>query len=388
MFELIKSVLFGVELTNEIKLNIDEEVCKQIYLLSKRHDIAHIVWYALKKAKLDLSQEIKKRFEREQMIAVFRYERQNYELKRICAEFEKAHIDFIPLKGAVLRELYTEEWLRTSCDIDVLVKKADFEMASELVQTNLGYVPEVVSTHDIGFTTMGDTSIELHYSLIEDLQFGNLDKPLQDVWETAKINQNTKHHYLLPNESLYYYNLAHMAKHFVHGGCGIRPLMDLMLMKEKLNVNQEKLDEMFINGELEKFREQAELLSKIWFCGETHTELTLKIEQYILDAGVYGSSINQLMINQAKKGGKSKYAFSRIWLSYSLLKKQYPILEKQKWLYPFCQIARWFRLVFGGRLKYSMTELRNNRRVKEKERDDVVALLGELGLGVVLKDEK
>ncbi|MBO4954226.1 MAG: nucleotidyltransferase family protein, partial [Clostridia bacterium] len=36
-------------------------------------------------------------------------------------------IDFMPLKGAVIRQYYPEPWMRTSCDIDIHVKKDRLE---------------------------------------------------------------------------------------------------------------------------------------------------------------------------------------------------------------------------------------------------------------------
>jgi hypothetical protein len=46
-----------------------------------------------------------------------------HEFERICLVLEKAKIPHIPLKGSVLRKLYKEPWLRTSCDIDILVQE-------------------------------------------------------------------------------------------------------------------------------------------------------------------------------------------------------------------------------------------------------------------------
>ena len=48
------------------------------------------------------------------MIAIYRYEKINYELNRLRSALNEAQIPFIPLKGSVLRQYYPEPWMRTS----------------------------------------------------------------------------------------------------------------------------------------------------------------------------------------------------------------------------------------------------------------------------------
>ena len=66
--------------------------------------------------------------------AIYRYEKIDFEFKRICESFEENSIDFMPLKGSVLRKLYAEPWLRTSSDADILVKEKDLKRAEELLE--------------------------------------------------------------------------------------------------------------------------------------------------------------------------------------------------------------------------------------------------------------
>lgn len=48
------------------------------------------------------------------MIAIYRYEKINYELNRLRSALNEAQIPFIPLEGSVLRQYYPEPWMRTS----------------------------------------------------------------------------------------------------------------------------------------------------------------------------------------------------------------------------------------------------------------------------------
>ena len=88
----------------------DEELAK-LYKLSKSHDLAHLVGDALIKNDLIEDGEIKAKFQKQMMLAVYRYEKINYELGRLRKVLNEAKIPFIPLKGSVLRKYYPEPWM-------------------------------------------------------------------------------------------------------------------------------------------------------------------------------------------------------------------------------------------------------------------------------------
>ena len=64
---------------------------------------------------------------------------------------------------------------------------------------------------------------------------------------------------------------------------------------------------------------------------------------------------------------------SRIFLPYSVMKKMHPVLEKHKWLLPWFEVRRWFVILFDGRAKSAMQELKYNEiadlQAGEKYRD-------------------
>ena len=154
MMNLIGSEICGNAVcADEIKDLSDDEL-KALYKLSKSHDLAPLVGNALIKNNLldeenpngdenhdgDKTQgaenhsgvirsEIKQKFEKQILTAIYRYENINSELETLKTAFEEEKIPFIPLKGSVIRQYYPEPWLRTSCDIDILVHEEDIERA-------------------------------------------------------------------------------------------------------------------------------------------------------------------------------------------------------------------------------------------------------------------
>ena len=113
MTDLIASEVCGKEIDKSQQTLTDEELAK-LYKLSKSHDLAHLVGDALIKNDLIGNDEIKAKYQKQVMIAIYRYEKINYELNRLRSALNEAQIPFIPLKGSVLRQYYPEPWMRTS----------------------------------------------------------------------------------------------------------------------------------------------------------------------------------------------------------------------------------------------------------------------------------
>ena len=102
MMDLIASEVCDKPLDQSQYSFTDEELVK-LYKLSKSHDLAHLVGDALIINNLIGDGEIKAKFQNQMMLAVYRYEKINYELGRLRETLNEAKIPFIPLKGSVLR---------------------------------------------------------------------------------------------------------------------------------------------------------------------------------------------------------------------------------------------------------------------------------------------
>ena len=121
---------FSTEEWIAFKNRLTPDALKGVFQIAKRHDLAHVVAEVLDKLGV-LSEETPegKAFWACRQMAVYRYEQLFYESQRLYDAFEKAKLFYIPLKGAQLRTLYPEPWLRTSCDVDILVSEEDLETA-------------------------------------------------------------------------------------------------------------------------------------------------------------------------------------------------------------------------------------------------------------------
>lgn len=391
MFNCIKCEICGQK--EKIVLpEVSARFLIEVYKLSKAHDVAHLVGDALNKsgvfeilpADLDENEraaiaKVKEKFDEQIFTAVYRYETINYELEQICKTLEEAKIPFIPLKGSVIRKYYPEPWMRTSCDIDILVREEDLARAVEKLSEALKYEIGEKGSHDIKMYSENGVHLELHFSLIESDVVSKADIPLQLVWNYVQPINGTSRH-AMNDEMFYYYHIAHMAKHFIHGGCGIRPFIDLWLYNRVNTGNTNKRNKLLSDGKLLKFSEEAENLAAAWFGNKEYNEITQEMEDYILQGGVYGTLKQNLAMSQNKKGGKFRHLMSRIFLSYKDMEVYYPSLKKCPILFPFYQVRRWCRILFCGGRKAAMNEIKVNQNITTEEQERAKKLLEELNL--------
>lgn len=383
-FALLRYALCGAEIPQSVKETLAEEGLEKVYQLLKMHDLAHLAYDGLRSFAADgaLAQtEAYGLFKRQQQLAVYRYEQKLYEYEQICKTLEEAEIEYLPLKGAVLKAYYPQEWMRTSCDIDILVRADKLGRATEALQTKLHYKLEGNHSHEVSLFAENGVHLELHYDLIEDYLPPISAGVLSAYWNTAQPVAAGSYRYEAADEQFYFYHIAHMAKHFEMGGCGIRSFMDLWLWLEKTGVDEAKYAEILKKGDLTTFAANVNKLARVWFSDGEHDGLTVRMEAYVLGGGVYGSMENHIAVeNTKRKQGKFRYVMRRIFMPYEYLKWQYPILQKHKWLTPFYEVRRWGRLIFKGKWKKSVREMRSVNALENAKREEVAVLLKDLGL--------
>lgn len=351
-----------------------------LYRLSKSHDVAHLVADALADMGLLGQDEVSARFKKQQMLAVYRYENLNYELESVCQALEKEKISFLPLKGSVIRVFYPAPWMRTSCDIDILVHEEELDRAASVLEASLGYVLKERSSHDISLFSPGGVHLELHFNLIEEVRYPVAVAILSDVWQYATSVKEDSYRYVLSDEMFYFYHIAHMAKHFESGGCGVRPFLDLWILEHRLEHDREKRNALLAKGGLLTFAEVCRQLTEVWFSGLESDPLTEEFGRFVLDGGVYGTVENNIIVNQQKKGGRVRYVWSRLFVPYEILKDRYPILRKHPVLLPVCQLRRWAGMIKGGRLERSVEELRLSGKISQTQEQSTAELLSRIGL--------
>lgn len=378
LFALLRSAIRGTQLTESELKSYSSDMLQDLLKISSKHDVIHLLALGLKRNDLITKESID--IQKYIFSAAYRHERLRYECDNLCEAFENAKIPFLPLKGSVICKYYPEEWMRTSCDLDILVREGDLEKAKTLLVDSFGYKYHGKGPHDISLFSPTNIHVELHYDLLEDGFVNTSSNILRNIWNVAVIRNGFHFWHEMPDDMFYFYHIAHMAKHFVNGGCGIRPFIDLWILDTMPESDTVKRSVLLEEGNLLKFCNVARKLSRVWFLGEKYDLISHQMEDYIMRGGVYGSNENRILVQQQKNGGHIKYALSKIFIPYDVIKFHYPILQKYRWLTPIMEIRRWCKLIFCGHLKRITKELNYNSKVSNSDSANTQKFLNAIGL--------
>ena len=371
MFLLLRNELNGEKLPDNLEYDIEK-----LFALAKRHDLAHLISDALIRNGLvtDKYPDYRK-IRKEKVLAIYREEHRTFNYKKITSALSKAGIDYIPLKGMIVRDLYPEQWMRTSCDIDILVREDDLDKAKDVLVTE-GYVTDgKKGYHDISFYN-GKAHLELHFNVCENNK--QIDKLLEKIWSYSYSAGG--HEYLENKEFFVFHHVAHIAYHMLSGGCGIRPVLDLYVMRRKGFYDDNGLIALLDQCDLTNFYNAVVALSEVWFGGEKHTELTKKMSEYIIKGGVYGNEYNSLPMSIGKKKGKFRYMMSLAFLPYENMCVIYPKLKGRKALLPFYYVHRIFSKLFGKDKKHTREQVGRINAATSGGVENVISLMDQLGL--------
>lgn len=348
---------------------------EKLFEISRAHDVIQIVSEVLYKNNLlpqDL--EITKKFQHFQINALYRYVNISREQESIYSVFEANGIDFIPLKGAVMRQYYPDPYMRTSCDIDILVNENVLLTAKNLLVDKLGYkANETIDFHDISLFSPGGVHLELHYNLKEKRD--NLDKQLIKVWDYACNANNANHHKNLTPEFFVFHHISHMVNHFLRGGCGIRSFVDLYYIKRNINYDPNILSQFLKESNIETFFKTAMHCVSVWFENEKSDKTSNLIKDFVLHGGTYGTKENRISVDQHKQGGRCAFILSRIFIPYDTLKYKYKILEKHKYLLPVMWIVRLITLISPEKRKRAQREFLIQQGISSSKENNIAKMM-------------
>lgn len=372
---LLRTALTGGAPPEECK-NLTPETLHAIFALSAKYDLAQMAAVPLLKVET-LDKNCIDLFQNAMYKAVTRYEQMRYEISRMAEVFEQEGIPYLPLKGAVMREYYPEPWMRTSCDIDILVHESDLKRAIDSLKRSLSYKQTGRTAHDVSLNAGSRAHIELHYGTIENDRAGESGAVLSHIWDHASPVDGT-FRCVLDDAMFAFYHIAHMAKHFEDGGCGVRPFLDLWILNSRVP-DKSARNALLEQGGLLKFAEVCDRLAGIWFGDGQPDDLTAALQNYILSGGMYGSIENMVAVQKNQNGGRIRYIFRRLFLPYDRLRNIYPVLKKHKWLTPVMEVRRWIKMITDGRMNRTVRELKS---LKTDENDSIriQMLLKQLGL--------
>jgi len=254
-------------------------------------------------------------------------------------EFKKANIEFIPLKGIKLKDMYPDPYMRHMSDVDILIHECDYEKKVKPIMISLGYEEGTESDHELHWTKDGQM-IELHKRIIPSYN-KDFYRVIGDGWEWLK------------DDNEYAFIFTHFAKHYRDKGIGIGHLVDLEVIRN--SATDKGLDTLH----LEVFYKNVLKTLDCWFRDEEYDEITKQITKTVFYSGEYGTSETSRKSQNLKKinaaGGSAKKARLKdfiliVFPTYSSMKSMYPFLKYVPILLPLMWIFRIIRSFFRGNI--------------------------------------
>lgn len=373
--KILRSELTETELGDSVKEQLTSDIVSALYSLAVRHDLAYIVSAVLHKCGLKSEDAIYSKLNQKAIMSVYRTEQIKYAFVQICDTFDQASIPYIPLKGSVIRPYYPQESMRTSCDIDILVKEENLETAIKIL-TQKGFKCGDKNYHDVSLFSQVGVHLELHFNIQENMD--KLDVVLKDAWHYADLTDGSR--YKFTDGFFAFHMFAHMSYHFLSGGCGIKSLMDVWIMEHKMGITYECARELLEKANLYRFASEISNLAEFCFSGEPKDEFSDTILSYIFSGGVYGTSQNKIAVKKSKSKSMPMYALQRLFMPYKDIVTLYPILRKVPFLLPFYWIVRLCKMLQGGKVKHTIEELKTANDVSVDKMNTLTMMRSHLGL--------
>ena len=113
-------------------------------------------------------------------------EQQIYSVKEIFSAFDEQEIDYLPIKGVLLKNIYPKPEMRSMGDADILIKTQQYDKIKPIM-VKLGYKKVTESDHEF-IWKKNNINIELHKRLIPSY---NKDyySYFGDGWSLAKLKK-------------------------------------------------------------------------------------------------------------------------------------------------------------------------------------------------------
>lgn len=375
---LVKSAISGKSC--EPPENFSLEVVIDV---AREHQISPIVYYGAINCGFDKNSEAMRMLFNNAFPLVILDEQQRQALDMLCEAFEVDGIEYMPLKGSVLKSLYTRTEMRVMGDIDILIKTEQYEIIKR-VMLELGFGEEVESDHE--FIWIKDNlCIELHKRLIPSYN-KDFYAYFGDGWQLAERCSGYK--YSMKDEAFFIHLITHFAKHYRDGGIGIKHFIDLWVYKNaKPQLNLE-----YVKSELKKLRlyeffENVEKTLDVWFSDADETFETKLITNMVFNSGAYGTAgdaATSKIIRETQ--GKSSFVkvklanrIKTVFLPYKQMCEKYIFLKKAPFFLPIMWIVRLLHVIIFKKdrmLNYIEKEKRltNDAIYERKEKLNAVGL--------------
>lgn len=381
IISLVKAAL--TEERTSLPDNFDWEAALKI---AKKHQIIPMLYYGIKNSDITPPVDVMQTLERSTLENVFVSQNQLFALNELYKAFDENKIDYLPLKGSVLKYIYPKPELRPMGDADILIKEEQTDKI-EAVMKSLGYIKD--ESHNGDYDTVWDKKgtlhLELHWNIVSPVNkkyygyFGS-------GWRFAEKSKEEFCKYEMSPEDNIVYLFTHFANHYRYGGIGIRHLTDFYIfILNNPNLDNKKIMLSLSKIGLCEFYKNVLDTADVWFKGKNTTEKTDFITDKIFSSGSYGTQYSHILSRETRMNGKGEKdrkarLLMRIFPARSEMEQGFPIIKRCPVLLPLLWIIRWVRALLFRR-KNIKSEYNNIKNISSSQINEYSNELKYVGLG-------
>lgn len=323
---------------------VDETKFKLFLKLSDCHSLKTVYLKSLGMVSIDFDKDLLSDLENCYILNVAKVLSFDKERADLYHFLNQNNVDFLPLKGILLKDYYPEPYVREFADNDILFNGSKNKLVRDFfIKKNYEIREFNKSNHD-AYIKKPFYNFEMHRSLFNCSDRNKeFNAYFKDYLIKSPVKENHEHE--SSKEDFYIYFTAHAYNHFRDAGCGIRTLVDYYVYLKK-----EQLDFNYINKELKKldlldFSNKISSLSIKLFDEEPLNKEEEKMLLYIASSGTYGT-IEHSVAKGIKEKGRFRYFMQRVFPPYRFYKTAYPWAYYCPILIPIAWLARFFRIIF------------------------------------------
>ena len=345
---------------------LSEEEISNFVKIAHKHSLSALTYQALKYIGIEQKELEQRYYASLKKSVLFEQER-----KELYGYLNDNQIDFLPLKGIILKDYYPDPYTREFADNDILFDPDKDRLVKKFFIDRHYKIEQFGKTNHDVYVKSPVLNFEMHrYLFGETVDSELIIKYFENYIKTSPIKEGFEH-YLTP-EDFYIYFTAHTYKHYHHSGCGLRTLVDYYVFLKKHELDFEYINQELNKSDIYKFSNLISKLAEIVFSGKELGPDDLEALYFICLSGTYGTLQNGVNRGVEKKG-KFGYFMSRIFPPMSFYKSYYPWAYKTKVLIPIAWIMRFFRILFNNPKK-ATTELKmiskSKKQKKKKTKSD------------------
>lgn len=287
--------------------------------------------------------------------ALFVEATRDLELEQLFNALSEEKIEFLPLKGTVLKRFYPSPELRTMGDVDLMIWPKD-HARTEKILTASGWSLESRGVYNDKYTSRSIPLLELHHALVD--RWGVFPSETMKKYFSPECLferlVRTPGSFMLqmsPND-FFIYHFLHLIRHIFAGGIGVRFILDhYILTTELLDDSARAEAAKIIQAEgYERFFTLLNALSLFWFGKSTDCpreaeklgEATFLGEIFGERQNVVPGRIRHFLKDRDTLPRRLIYIFRRAFPQYEKTVCYYPSLKKCPALLPLY----WVRLNF------------------------------------------